>query len=288
LIGAVLFIARSLSNDMNIIIGMLANTVVSPSLPVSNGLVFCISVVFLNIFMVVTTPAHWVRIWIFGPDRLNSTQINSTVGTAFLWLLLIIVGATAATILRSTGTSDVGAEQAVIKLLEVLASYSYILVFVFWIVGVAALFSTSDSQLFSLMLLINYSPKDNSLNDRMKLQYPCAYAFIITAIFTFLYFIVATNQIPLDKLVLSVLPACLTIVPALIYLIYHRPASLAVMIISVSLYIITVIIGFLADEGEYIYTLGAPISSLLLAAFVWIKLKLNNKNIGYFGRESQT
>lgn len=255
-------------DDVSAWLRLLSEQFVSPKLSWKDGMLFALAALFLNAFLVVVTPAHWVRLWIFGKDRLLRQQVDSTRSTAVVWLVLVGVGILASTSMEMVEPEKIaGGETVVVMYLEYLASAAPILVFVFWVSAIAALFSTADSQLYAYMLVKNYRWKDNSLNNKLEISHPFLMASIFALGYSFMFLLAINLDLKLDKLVLVLMPACLTLVPMFYVVHTKRKGKLMVAWFSIVSYLLVAGVGVGSPDASYLVTLGAPLTPLIVFAF---------------------
>jgi hypothetical protein len=242
----------------------------TPRLTLAECVTFAGSTLFLNSFLVLVTPAHWLRVWIFG-ERETQFQVSAILGTGTFWLLFIVVGVAAS--LMYTAHNDfaalAGGNTVVIGLLEAANGVSALVVVAFWIAGVAALFSTADAQLYSLLLLRAYRVRTNSIDNSLRAMVPWTTTAIVSAGFAATYFAVRYAGLNLDKLILVALPACLVLVPSFVAVAKGRSPSLSLIIVSIVLYTACAVAGIVSSDADYLATVAAPLLPLVLAVLVW-------------------
>ena len=255
---------------------LLGEALFSPKVDFINGVIFVLAVLFLNSFLVVSTPAHWTRVWIFGKERVINHQLKSTSFTTLIWIVLIFIGLGLSLMFLSKEVESTPlGELAVIELLIILADNSSIYVFAFWLTGMAALFSTVDSQLYSLALIRNYDPEENSLSKNLHIKKPSLVSFLFSTVLCMAYFLFFYYDTHLDKVALLVLPSCLVLVPAMALKARGKRISPNLIIITLCFYIAVASISFIFDEHSYFLILGAPLVPLIVT--VWTTLKSSRK-----------
>jgi hypothetical protein len=63
----------------------------SPHFPIWWGLLFCVATLFLISFLLITSEAHWLRVWTIR-DQVSAATVKSASTTAAMWLILVFVG----------------------------------------------------------------------------------------------------------------------------------------------------------------------------------------------------
>ncbi|MGZ4961443.1 MAG: hypothetical protein ACXWC8_02710, partial [Limisphaerales bacterium] len=202
-------------------------------------LLFCCHVVILNTFFNLITEPHWLRIWIFGKKE-TGQQVWSILGTAVLWLLLMAVGFFASHI-----TGEIG-EKAVGGLLTRLKDLSLVFTVAFWAGGVAALFSTADAQIYSFILVRQFNSTTGKLNQKeMHTLNPLKSALISSFVFAVVFGIIRALNLPMEKVIFSVMPLCLNILPAFIAAFRGLPQNPVYIIVALVLYSLCAVVGLL-------------------------------------------
>lgn len=206
LIGSVIFIANSgaISTSTNIF---------TPLLGIKETILFAAHVMFLNAFLVFVTEGHWLRLWVFSNNEIT-VQKKSIFSTAVIWALLSIIG-----LLTFSQINDVGTV-AVSTLILKLGDISYIFPLAFWIGATAALFSTSDTQVYSLLLVNSWKPKKGELSKSLTQNIKAfPISLLISIAFGIAYFLVRFINIPFEKIIFIIIPMCLNLLPAFVRII---------------------------------------------------------------------
>jgi Na+/pantothenate symporter len=238
---------------------------IKPILTTKECIIFSAHVLFLNGFFVLVTEGHWLRIWIFG-RREQDLQVKSLVSTATIWLFLICIGLFTFFI----SGKKVGLD-AIISLVNDLGNVSPIFLVLFWLGGIAALFSTADAQLYSLFLVKDFNVNTGQLNNRLLNQTnPIKFSFLFALFFCIFYFLVRYFQIPFEKIVFIIMPICLNLLPAFIRAFKKFEQKPYLVILSSVLYLICSTVGFFKPSEELTWTLAA---ALMPALFSLIALK---------------
>jgi hypothetical protein len=234
----------------------------SPILPFWACIFFAIHVIFLNLIQVAVTEPHWLRMWAFQTKELR-LQVASTSATAVLWMLLMAVG-----FLTYRITNGKVAELAIADLLRRLLSYSSLFIVAFWSAGVAALFASSDTLIYSFLLVYDFNPKDGHLRSQVVAKlHPLVTAAAATAVFALVYVTVDAFKLPFEKVMFVLIPFCLNAFPAFALAAAGRRPRPNLTIFSLVVYVIIAIYGFLTPENELLATLAASFVPVATAAY---------------------
>lgn len=280
LLGAFGVIARELSirngvADVGSVVLQVRSVLSTPAISLTSGILFSISCLFLNSFLVLVTPPHWLRMWAFGSKEMT-LQVRSIIGTAAVWFILVLIGALASVYvsLAQPATAS-GGNDVVVDFLSALATKGSVLFAVaFWIAGMAALFASADVQIYSFWLVKSYHVRTGSLrHDARPAKNPILPALIGGLVFTALYIIVRHLNLPFDRLVLILLPSCLTIAPSLVLTMLGARQSPIWPAVAVALYVFLSGGAFLSEAHGEALSVAAPIAPLVLsiAALVFAK-----------------
>jgi hypothetical protein len=280
LFGSLTVVVRELSirdgvSDFGAVALQMRSVLETPAISTTSGILFSISCLFLNSFLMLVTPPHWLRMWAFGRKEIT-LQVRSIIGTSLVWLILVVIGALASVyVSRNAPAALPGSNEVVVLFLNALAAKGSMLFAVaFWIAGMAALFASADVQIYSFWLVHSYNTKSGALSPTQKLdQMPLLIALSASILFSVVYVLVRHFALPLDRLVLVLLPSCLTIVPSLIIAIRGAKQEPIYPAVSIALYILFGIGTFASrDHGES-FSVAAPIGPLLIsfAAFFLAK-----------------
>jgi hypothetical protein len=239
--------------------------IISPKLTLWSCLLFGSANLTLNGLQILTTEAHWLRYWIFR-DRERQKLTTSTIYTGILWALLSAVGLLA----YYLSGKNVGFA-AVSGLLARLKDLSVFFYALFWIGGIAALFSTADSTLYAFLVAWNFSPKDGVLHDRKMANIrPFFNAALIAFAVTLTYVVlVSFLGLSIDKLVYVIYYLPLNLFPAFVRAYRGLPQSPWYVILSFVVFLAAEIAGLLQAELNLEWTLAAtlvPIGAGVIAA----------------------
>jgi hypothetical protein len=241
-------------------IGLLAPP---PVLNVPQILIFVLATMFLNSFLLITTESHWIRVWTM-PTQVRSTTLVSMTITASMWALLILIGLLLILSVQAHGIN------AVVDLLKLMSDTSPIYVAAFWIAAVAALLSTCDAQLYSLLLVWAFNTKIGRIEKLpIVVSYPSLTAFVVAVLFAFLFYGINAIHFPIDPIVFFLFPVFLCLAPSFVQLIRTERVTLAPILLATCLYSICGIGMLLLPEYEYYFALGSPLMPAAVSAMVW-------------------
>lgn len=256
LIAAVLLFEGSPAAALSLDIGVL---------PASTCAIFVVHVLILNALIVLTTEGHWLRMWLFG-EREQKLQMRGVSTTIAISLLLICVG-----FLGFKVTGIVG-EAGIPALVQQFHALSPIAGALFWLGALGALFSTSDAQIYSALLVRQFDPQRNEFRqlsldsiNSLKIASLSAIAFAL------LYYLIRIYSIPFEKVVFLAIPMSINIFPALIGLIYNKKGVALLTIASCTLYLAISLVGWAQPERSFEFSLsaaGVPLLSALMIVFM--------------------
>jgi hypothetical protein len=171
--------------------------ILTPQLPILACVLFAFHNICLNGLQLLTTEGHWMRLWIFRGQETKRLRL-STILTGIVWGVLSVIG-----LLAFYLSGEVIGVPAIAGLLSQLNALSLTFIAVFWIGGIAALFSTTDSILYSLLLVWNFQLKEGVLHDRAMANIRpwlmgTAMALVATAAYVVL---VQFLKLPIEQLV---------------------------------------------------------------------------------------
>ena len=248
-----------------------STSLIQPIVDTKTIILFVIHVIFLNAFLVLATEPHWLRLWVFQ-EKETETQIASTVSTAIIWAILVGIGLIASMLAQGgVGTG------VIVSLVNQLSDLSLIFVVAFWFAAVAALFTTSDAQTYSWLVVKNFDSNTGSLQEfKLDSAKPFLYAAVVSITFAAIYLLVRTYSLPFEKLVFLIIPFSLNTLPAIVQLAYKREPSPALMALSVIGFIGLGSGGFIQPQNELLWTLSAalvPVVISLASPFVGNKIE---------------
>jgi hypothetical protein len=235
-------------------------TILTPDVPRLALLIFAIHVTFLNLFLVLVTEPHWLRLWTFG-DKETLLQAKSVGVTAVVWVFLVLIGFSTWAL---TGTAG---EPALPALLGRLASLSPAFVVLFWFAAVAAIFSTADCQIYSWLLVNSFNSDTGTVvPPSISKTYAATRAFAGGLVLGVIYFAVQSLHLEFEKVLFVLVPFSLNILPAFAAWSVGASPSLGVMCIS--------LVGYAAVAGRGFVEPARSFDITLAAAYVPIGLSL--------------
>jgi hypothetical protein len=248
--------------------------IISPKLPIFACALFALHNLCLNGLQLLTTEGHWLRLWIFR-DQETRKLTRSTVLTGVVWGLLSAVGLLA----YYLASQDIGVS-TVAGLLSRLNELSVVFLAVFWIGGVAALFSTSDAQLYALMVVWNFNPRDGVLHDRAMMNIrPLFLATAISGAATAVYVILLhVLHLEIEKLVFLVFSLPLILFPAFVRAYRGLPQHPWYIILALVLYLGAAIAGLRQPRLGFEWTLAATLMPIAIAGIAAIGVKPDKSN----------
>ena len=261
LIGVVILGFKSnLNTDLSIIF--------KPLLSTKDCILFIIQVLSLNLFLVLVTEPHWLRVWMFGIKE-SKLQKSSTLTTGLLWGVLALIGLYGYEItLKPSGPV------AIISLLQKLSSFSKLFLVAFWVGGMAALFSTADGQIYSLLVVKKFDHKTGFLHENKLRIKPFLMSVAGATLFSLLFIIVKYFKLPFEKMIFIAIPFCLNIIPAFVFSILKIRQKPIFIIISILLYITCSILGFFQSSNEFSWTLLAPFCPIAISIIIYFLSEL--------------
>lgn len=245
--------------------GAVIRTLVTPLVDTTSGLLFVGHVLVLNAFLVVFTEAHWLRLWALTERPVISQQLAGTGSTALVWLVLSVCG------LLAFGITGTVGENAVADLLARFGENGIVAVTIFWLGAAAALFSTADTQIYSLLLVSRFDPLSGQIDDaQFANMRPALIAGIAAALFFGLYWAARESQVPFEKIIFIIIPFTLNLMPAFAALLFRRRPSALLVTLSLLGYMAFATLGFLQAADEFTMTLSASLVPIVVSLFVWL------------------
>ena len=238
----------------------------SPMLDQQQCVIFGIHVFFLNSFLVLVSESHWFRLWIFDQSETRE-QRTSQIAIAIMWGCLILVGLFAS---RLSG-GQVG-ENAVVDLLRRLTALSPIFPVAFWLGGTAALFSSADAAIYSALIVRRFDNRSGKLLQVRRAEIaPIRYAVLVTIAFAVAYAAVRYFGLPFEKIIFVVIPLNLNLLPAFVFLIRRRRQRPIFIWLSLLLYTLASVVGFMQPERTLFWTLMAALVPVVLSVAAWLR-----------------
>lgn len=241
--------------------------VLTPLLPVWACVAFSVATVFLNgCFQLVTQP-HWLRLWIFREKETKFQKMALSV-TACVWSTLIIIGLITSYLAAGRFSAGADASDVVVFLLGNLFEVSPVFSIVFWVAGMSALFSASDVQLYSFLLIRKFDPQTGQLNEQsIHGVNAVVSAGITAAVLGIIYYLVRLANLPFEKLVFLLLPICMNVLPSLVRAFAGKQQEPKFLWGSLILYGVVSVVGLLAPANGFFFTVSAPLAPV--AVSVW-------------------
>ena len=237
----------------------------APTSPLLSGVLFAISCLFLNSFLVLITQPHWFRVWMFG-EKETTLQVTSLSVTAVVWSILILIGALASIVLSAEDNLD-SSVQVIVSFLQQVTNAFPLLAVAFWVAGTGALFSTADAQIYSFFSIQRFDLREGKIaHAEFKELRPAFYAAIAAAVFAGCYALVRFLKVDFDQLVFVLLPSGLNIVPALILAVRGIRQEPVLLWISIVPYAVCAFLGLLHTDVAPIFAVAAPLMPLTVSA----------------------
>lgn len=237
----------------------------APILPTRDCILFGLQVISLNSLLVLVTEPHWLRVWIFRKKE-TEMQVRSTGATAALWLALTAIGLFA----YELSGHKIG-EPAILSLLGDLSKISSSFLVAFWIGGMAALFASADTQIYSALLVNEFDLRTGQVRElKMANMKPFKTSLVATLVFALLYTLVRAYDLPFEKMIFVVLPVCLNLFPAFVLAALRRPPAPMYLWLSLMLYASFSVAGFLQPRDQFSMTLLAPVAPVIVSLVIVI------------------
>jgi len=258
-LGVVLLFVLGESVDFSV------QKMLSPYLSLEQCGIFVAHVILVNSMLVVVTEPHWLRVWLFG-QRETQLQFKSTAITAFVWLLLIIVGLFAAFVIPNKH-----GEVLIVSFLGMLSDVSYVFLILFWMGSTAALFASVDVQIFSLILVNDFSADSGQIiQRRIKSISPSCVALIVSTCFVVVYFVVRSLNVPIEKIIFIVIPFSFNIMPSLLLLAFGKRQNYRYTCYSLALYVLCAAVGLHQRDSEMLWTLLAALVPFVVSCIALV------------------
>jgi hypothetical protein len=268
LIGTALLVH---SNSPALHLGLL---VAAPKLPLWWCLIFVAATLFLNSFLILTSESHWLRVWTMREQVQNKTS-QSTSTAAVMWLVLVAIGLYVPIVAAGMGVD------AVVEVVRKLGNLSVFFSIAFWIAAIAAMFSATDSQIYSLLVVSAFDPKTGNINETPKfVAFPLLSSASVALAFSALYLIVEVSKYPFEPLVFFVFPIFLCAVPSFVQMICEDRVSSGPVIISMLLYFMCGAGMIILPNYNFPLSLAAPLMPAVVSAFIFIRSEFQKNNKG--------
>ena len=235
-----------------------------PILDTLTCVLFLLHVLILNSFLVLVSESHWLRLWMLGDAEVIQQKSAQGV-TAVTWAMLIFVGLLASAI--SGGKIDI---EAIATFLRRIENFTPLFVVAFWVGGMASLFSTADCQIFCFRLVQVFKPGTGISGNRVLVAAPFLTSLAVATAVSFLYYTIRFHGIQFDKIVFSVIPFTLSLLPLLFALAFRKEPSFIALAVSVVGYVAIAAIGLSWPAENMKATLVAAFWPVAVAcAQVW-------------------
>lgn len=240
-----------------------------PKLPAQVVVIFVAHVFCLNPFLIIVTEGHWFRLWAFGQPELKQ-QIPGLVVVAVVSVVMVAIG-----LLGSYALPGEPGDALISRLLTKLDSQLPVFAAAFWIAGIAAMFSTADVQILGLALMSGFksSTGTSSLSDGI-LTRPAISAVALAAILAGVYYAIRIHlKLDFEKLIFFILPAAITLLPALLFRLTRRSASgvhFAILLLGLLGYVAMSLAGLLRPADQLALNLAAVLVPVAISAGIWL------------------
>jgi len=247
---------------------MTVNSLLEPKLPLQILALFVVHVFCLNPFLIVVTEGHWFRMWAFGQPELKQ-QIPGLTVVAVVSFTLIAVG-----LLAGLALPGEPGDALIARLLTTLDNQLPIFAAAFWVAGIAAMFSTADVQILGLALASSFdSKKGTSSLSSGILTRPAISAILLAAALSGLYYFIRIHfRLDFEKLVFFILPAAITILPALLFRL-TRPvwtrSYFATVLLGLVGYVALSLTGLFRPADQLGLNLAAVLVPVAISAGIW-------------------
>ncbi len=261
LLGGVIFLAFNLGS-FDQIMSELPISILS----LKDCLFFALQVISLNLLLVLVTEPHWLRVWIFRAKE-TRLQPRSTLATAILWGLLAVIGLFAFPL-----SGEKIGEAAIVSLLQQMSTVSSSFLVAFWVGGMAALFSTADTQIYSFLLVKEFQSSTGKLRGTLMSNIrPLGLSLLTTILFALLYALVRSFDLPFEKMIFVVIPLCLNVFPAFVLAVLREKQQPLYIIVSLVLYTTCSALGFAQASNQFSWTLIAPFCPVLVSSYIVLR-----------------
>jgi hypothetical protein len=268
LISTVVFLVGGQQDRLAELPGKIVTEMNAAKADLVGGLLFAISCVFLNSFLVLVTQPHWFRVWMFG-EKETTLQVTSLSITAVVWLMLILIGAFAS-VMTDAG-SDAGLIGVAVDFLQKVMREAPLFAVLFWLAGMGALFSTADAQIYSFFLIRRFNVRQGKIvHAQFSELRRASYSAAAAALFAVCYALVNYLHVPFDRLILVLLPSCLNIVPALILAVRGTRQVPSLLLISIVPYAICAFLGLLPIRVAPVFAVVAPLMPLMVSVIALV------------------
>jgi hypothetical protein len=224
-------------------------------------IIFVIHVFVVNLFVVLVTEGHWMRVWLFG-DKATNLQVRAIGTMSAGWVFLILVGLLGG--LMSTNSGVDGVADVIRHVGQLFPFVS----FAFWMAAIAALFSSADAAVFSFLLVRAFSPSEGNFKESRtrRPNSPFWYSLVAALAGSAVYYLVRVLGLPPEKLIFIAIPFCLNLLPSLVCRAYGRKPRLVYTLVATLGYVTISVYGlFLQANDQFAATLIAAICPILVS-----------------------
>jgi len=215
------------------------------------GLVFLLHVLVLNTLQIVCSEPHWFRVWLLGDKEITKQRLGSIL-TGLGWLLILPIGFIAFALTNSVG------DDAIRGVLTSLSAVAGPLILVFWIGATAALFSTADIQAYSALLVERFDLRRGIIRDLDVGPTRALWTSLsIAVLFAIVYVGARYIALPIDKLLVVIVPSALVLSPAFIHYWLGREPRAWVIALSALGYGVVAGWGFTLPQQNLLVNLSA-------------------------------
>lgn len=246
------------------------HTFLVPNLPWGMSALFGLHVLVLNLFQIICTEPHWFRLWLFKNTEMTS-QAKGAVGTGLVWIFFLFIGFSTYAITGQTGEEAIGA------LLNKFSITNPYFVFFFWIAASGALFSTVDTQLYSILIVSRFKTSNGTLpNTSKRFTSPFSTTIFLSLVSGLLYFLATKFKdiLPFEKILFVIVPFSIVLLPLFVEKFTNRLPRIRTLLISVIGYIIVAALGFFLPQINFFATLSAIFFPVVLSTIVLFTEKI--------------
>ena len=230
---------------------------------------FCAHVLFLNTFFVVVNESHWLRMWIFR-DKEIGLQWKGTLMTAVVWIALIVLG-----FLGILLTAGAIGNDAIFYLMSSLYDVSPLFLVFFWFAAVAALFTTADAQIYSFLVVHGFNVRTGKLSQtKLKSIKPLVISIVAAVVFSLIYLIVRSLEAPFEKIIFTLMPLSLNVLPALVQARYGKAVNILPIVASIVGYSIFSVLGFFQADYTMALTLLSALVPVVISFLIFARQKI--------------
>ncbi len=263
LIALVIFAIQNLHVFQSASFGAVVHKAFEPKIPLWQGALFTVHVLMSNFFFVLVTESHWLRVWIFK-DQETRRQLPGTIWAGLVWLLLGFAGLTAGFITQANGTAGV------VPIIGTLSLMQPGLVLLFWLGGIAALFSVSDAQIYNYLMVSRFTVSNGALPTTIHRPRSAFLTALVAAlVFSGVYALVRGHALPFEKIVFILLPMSLNALPAFLAVATRRKVHAIWTVISICLYIGASAVG-LEPSKELAWSLYAALMPIAVSIVMFL------------------